>query len=192
MPEFTVIEGGGGEPGGPGDREAARARHALKTLIMECVRAVARGDDYGVRFTRALIELYETLSAVKAPIYKVVQPVMEEAYKDAIEVAWDVDEKYVDYRRFIVAASLRVAAEAMADDLAARGRKSQRETTLDRAIEEKIRVSEEQSREAGWSYTQHVTRHLGPWPVRAPRVLSPKRKEARKRSAVPKAPKAPK
>ncbi|MGA0595189.1 hypothetical protein [Enterovirga sp. CN4-39] len=191
MPEFTVIEGGGGEPGGPGDREAARARYALKVLLMECLRAVARGDDHGVRVTRALLDLYERLSAVNAPIYKVVQPVVEEAYKAAVEVPWDTDERYLDYRRPIIEASLRVAAEAIADDPAARGRKSQRETSLDRAIEEKIRDSEERSREHGWSYTQHLTRHLGPWPVRAPRLPAAKRRR-KTTKAVSKVPKASK
>jgi hypothetical protein len=55
-------------------------------------------------------------------------------------------------------------AETISTDGFARGRRSQREQALDRAIKEKILASERRSRENGWSYVADLTeRHLGKW-----------------------------
>jgi hypothetical protein len=52
VPDFTVIEGGGG--GGRDDFEAQMARQAFERLSVELLRALARGDDWGRRVSDAL------------------------------------------------------------------------------------------------------------------------------------------
>src|ERR1700676_5223523 len=45
MPDFTVIDGGG-KGRGPGDHDPDMARHHMDTLIIEILRAIARGYDH--------------------------------------------------------------------------------------------------------------------------------------------------
>jgi hypothetical protein len=56
MPDFTVIEGGGGEPKKPEDSSvpAQDARNAFERLIIEVLRATGRGEDAGARVVQSL------------------------------------------------------------------------------------------------------------------------------------------
>ncbi len=47
MPDFNVIEGGGG--GRPGDWQTIYARQSFRYLVVEILRGLARGDDSAAR-----------------------------------------------------------------------------------------------------------------------------------------------
>jgi hypothetical protein len=53
MPDFTVIDGGG-KGRSPPDFDAAMARQHMDTLILEILRALARGTDHENRVGRAV------------------------------------------------------------------------------------------------------------------------------------------
>jgi hypothetical protein len=70
-PDFTVIDGGG-KGRGPGDHDPDMARHHMDTLIIEILRAIARGYDHENRVGRTLLELFNRLSAMPpTPVYQI-------------------------------------------------------------------------------------------------------------------------
>jgi hypothetical protein len=62
MPDLTVIEGGGQGQPSP-DYEAERAEYAFQTHIIELLRALSRGDDYGSRVGQALLDFWRSAAA---------------------------------------------------------------------------------------------------------------------------------
>jgi hypothetical protein len=149
MPDFEVIEGGG-KRRGPRDFEADMARSRMNTLIIELLRAVARGDDRENRVGRTLIELFKHMSATDAPVYDMTSGPIADAHKSVSE---DRDlERYQTEIADIVLASLRVAAESCTSDGFSAGRKSQAETRLRQEVERHVIGSEKRSRQHGGSY----------------------------------------
>jgi hypothetical protein len=146
MPEFEVIEGGGKRR----DVEADMARSRMNTLIIELLRAVARGDDRENRVGRTLIDLFKHMSATDAPVYYMTSGPIMDAY-ESISGGRDPD-RYQTEIADIVLASLRVAAETCASDGFSKGRKSQAKTRLGQEVERHVIGSEKRSREHGWSY----------------------------------------
>jgi hypothetical protein len=67
----------------------------------------------------------------------------------------------------IVTGSLQLAAESLAQDPAAKGRRSKRERSLDQAIESYMIRSEQRSRDNGWSFLHHLMeQRLGDKPTK--------------------------
>jgi hypothetical protein len=147
MPDFTVIDGGG-KRRGPSDFEADMARQQIDTLIVEILRAVARGDDHENRVGRTLIKLFKHLAAADVPVYDVTSGPIADAHKS---ISGDRDGYQMEIAE-VVLASLRVAAESCATDGFAASRKSKAESRLDHSIKERILGSETRSRQNGWSY----------------------------------------
>lgn len=172
MPDFTVIEGGG-----PGDWPAERARAAFGRLVIEMLRALARGDDPGMKVLEAFNKFAKHASEASTPPAVIIDEEMSALYDRALRR--EHNDAPSDERRSILEDALRVVAESLADDPAAKGRKSKREDALLRSIESFILAREKRSRANGWSYTQNLTtNHLGKWsppprpkatPVRKPR-----------------------
>jgi hypothetical protein len=149
MPDFEVIEGGG-KRRGPRDFEADMARSRMNTLIIELLRAVARGDDHENRVGRTLIELFKHMSATDAPVYDITSAPIADAHK-SISGDRDLDGHQTEIAD-IVLASLRVAAESCTSDGFSVGRKSHAQTRLGREVEQYVVGSEKRSRQHGWSY----------------------------------------
>jgi hypothetical protein len=181
MPDFTVIDGGGkGRP--PPDYDADMARQHMNTLIVEILRAVARGNDYENRVGRALIEMYNRMAATSSvPIYEITSGPIAEAH-----AAIDSErEGYQMEVAGIVLASLKVAR--CTSDGFAKGRKSQAEDRFDSCLRERMRGDETRSRENCWSYltkfmadnfraapTAEKGRHAAPLPCSVRKQAGPK------------------
>lgn len=132
--KFTVIEGGGR---GPPDRHAAMARHHLQMLIIETLRSLARGDDPQDRVAGQLEQLFEHLTGTEVPLRSIVRDVVTDLNKKLDHGAErDIFEDKIEP---IVLAALQVAAEALADDPAAKGRLSGRQQRLRAVIESQVR-----------------------------------------------------
>jgi hypothetical protein len=76
MPDLKVIQGGGGG-GGRDDFEAQVARQAFERLVVELLRAVARGEDWGGRVSDALVELINLARETKHPLSRVIHEAVE-------------------------------------------------------------------------------------------------------------------
>ena len=159
MPEFTVIQGGGNGL----DFESEVAQQAFEQLIIEALRAIARGDDRDFRVVDALIAFTQRLDTAKTPLPTIIQNVFaslhERTFSEGEPAARERDLKD------IVRASLKFAAETMALDSAARGRLSSRRSDLTTLIEHYVIGREERAREnANRSYLSDLAeRHLGKW-----------------------------
>ena len=172
MPDLTVIEGRGqGRP--PHDYEAEQAKYALQKLIIELLRALSRGDDYGSRVSDVMLEFWRSAGATQAPFRPMVHAVISDLHEEAM-LDDNFSEGPDDCRKRIVQAAFRVAAEAMADDGAARARLSSRKRDLEDTIQAHLLARETRSRANGWSFTEELTtRHLGPWsPPPRPKVTA--------------------
>jgi hypothetical protein len=165
MPEFTVIEGGG-QGGKPReDFKAQLARDGFEILTIELLRALARGDDYGVRVTKALIEFCKRAEAAETPLFEIVDKAISNLHDLAFKAH---DRQHDHYRELaeIVQSALKVAAESMAEDAAAKARLSKRRTAMERDIESHMIGSEQRARNNGWSWLKEFgERHLGKWPA---------------------------
>lgn len=139
MPDFTIIDGGGEKR----DWDAVMAQQHFRSLVVELLRSVARGDDPTFRIVGHLNNFIE--AARKAQ--RSAGPIINDAIGDVYRELNDGDASYEEERRRIVIASLRVAAETAAQDGFAKGRLSSRETDLQRSIEHHMRGSEERSRD---------------------------------------------
>jgi len=159
MPDFTVIEGGGKER--DWDREIAQ-RH-FEDFVVVLLRSLAAGDA-SYQLTQQFFRFLEHARESEVPI----GPVFDEAIRNLHAMAFDIENApfYEVERKDITQAALRVIAESMATDNAARARRSKREDSLNQAIENKILGSETRSRENGWSYVGNLTKGLGKRPTR--------------------------
>lgn len=134
-PKFTMIRGGGG---GRRDEHARLARHHLRELIIEILRGVARAGDHKRRIASELSQLIEHAGAMETPISSIVDDVLARAH-DRLNPAATAQ----NFERWaIVTHSLRVAAEGMATDNAARGRMAMRKGDLRDAIDRHVRDRE--------------------------------------------------
>jgi hypothetical protein len=142
------------------DREVSQQN--LETLIIVLLRDLASGD-YPYRTIKQFLQFLKQAQESGVP----VGPVFDGAIKDLTKRAFHLEgpsrEPEIETKD-ILCAALRMIAETISTDGFARGRRSQREQALDRAIKEKILASERRSRENGWSYVADLTeRHLGKW-----------------------------
>jgi hypothetical protein len=151
MPDFKVITGDGRR-----DHQYHEARDELRSLIIEILRALARGNDDTNRVSARLIRLYDLLRETEAPTATIVAGVISEMNEDIGRVGslTDVRAGLED----IVLASLPVGAEACSTDGFARGRSSQRRTELRSLIEQWIIDHERGARASGWSYLKNIER----------------------------------
>ena len=159
MPDLTVIEGGGE----PRDWERQISEQHFESFVVVLLRTLAAGEG-AYRLTQEFFRFLEHAQKTEVPI----GPVFDGAVNRLHEQAFDTenqDDFRADQRR-ILQAALRVIAESMARDSAARARLSKREDSLTHAIEEKMLASERRSRENGWSYVGKLTESLGKWPAR--------------------------
>src|SRR5712691_265869 len=147
-----------------------QARHHLHLLIVEILRAVARGDDLQGRVTRELVAFIECAGKTQTPLPTIVDDVITELHKDIVPQR-DVPD-YQDEIEDIVLASLRVAAEACCHDPAASARRLQREHILKSRVESYIIGCERRAREHERSYVRSLIRDQLPpetkprWPKR--------------------------
>src|SRR6185437_7237508 len=148
------------------DLESQVAQQVFEQLIIEVLRAVARGNDRDFRVVDALIAFTQRVDAAKTPLPTIIQKAFaslhERTFSEGESVSREIDLKD------IVRASLKFAAETMALDSAARGRRSSRRSDLQTLIEYYIIGREERAREnANRSYLQALAeRHLGKWTPR--------------------------
>ena len=159
MPDFTVIEGGGE----PKDWERQISQQRFESFVVVLLRSLAAGEG-AYRLTQEFSRFLEHARKTEVPIGPVLDGAVYSLHGQAFDVE-DQDDFRADQRR-ILQAALRVIAESMASDSAARARLSKREDTLTHAIEERILGYERRSRENGWSYVANLKERLGKWPVR--------------------------
>jgi hypothetical protein len=158
-PKLTSIDGGRKGPPEPPDDDAPMARHHLHHLAIEIMRALARGDDKQNRVGEHMVELAGRIANTRATIGDLVDPVVTEIYERLTSKGDEYDEEMQE----IVLAVLQVVAETCASDPAARGRLSNREDRLRRAIEQHVIGHEKRSQKAGWSYLKKLLKeHFGP------------------------------
>jgi len=179
MPSFTVVDGDG-----PSDWNTERARDAFNKLAVEMLRAIGRGDDPEARVLRAMSEFITRAAEASTPSAVIVDEQLGALYDRAL--CHEPGDSYRDEIRAIMADSVRTLAEAMAQDAAARGRRSQREHDLRRSIEGHVISSEERARSNGWSYLQRITEPLGKWPPPNSRTTAaPVRRKAARKHGTP-------
>jgi hypothetical protein len=130
MPDFTVIEGGGQ---GPPDWKSSYARQAFRKLAVEMLRAIARGDDPEARIIRSINEFIRYASEASTSPRNIIDKALGSFFEEGLHQEFDGSSS--DERKPILEHGLRVLAESLADDPAAKGRRSKRETALIQAIE---------------------------------------------------------
>lgn len=185
MVDLRVIEGSGS----PEERQAAYAEEmaaaAFEALVVEILRAVARGSDNSHRVLDALRELYGKWTAdgvrLGPPIRTGVLSVHERLLPSD-------EDPYDGELRYLLSCALRLTAERLATDGFARGRASQREDDFRRALESYLLEKEERSRRYGGSYLTSLLSQLPPLPPRTratPRKPTKRKKAKARRSAPP-------
>jgi hypothetical protein len=165
MPDFTVIDGGGkGRP--PDDYTRRLAADALRTLLIEILRSIARGDDPERRVIKSLATFFDRI-AEASDHPAIIDDVLREMHSNLA-----ISETEFKYRRGvpeIVVAALQLAAEKSSIDEFAKSRANKRRETLRHAIESYICGIEDESRERGGSYLKDFLKiHFGkkkpnPW-----------------------------
>ncbi len=160
MPVVTVIEGGG-DGGRPGDWYNDYARQAFRKIVVEVLRALARGDDFGLQINEALRDFIGYASQASKPSGIIMDDEIRVLFKEALRM--EFDGTFSDDRKGILVDALRVVAETLADDQAAKGRLSKRDLAFSQAIERYVVERERRTRASGWSYTEELTASLGPW-----------------------------
>jgi hypothetical protein len=151
---FKVIEGGGPRP--PSDFDVVLAKQALRTLVIELLRAIARGNDPQDRVTIQVIEFYRHLAKPGIDIDPVVQTVLKDLNSilttaEMSTRASDDPDREIEH---IILSSFQVAAEQFCLDDAAEGRASQRMRRLENRIEARLRGREKRSRAHGGSFVK--------------------------------------
>jgi hypothetical protein len=159
MPDFTVIEGDGERK----DWDRQIAQQHFEEFAVALLRSLAGGDQ-SYQTTQQFFRFLQHAQESRVPIGPVIDGAIGELHRMAFET--ERADGYDVERKDVTQAALRVIAESMASDNAARARRSKREDYLNRAIEEKILGSETRSRENGWSYVENLTKRLGKWPGR--------------------------
>ena len=142
MADITTIEGGGQ----PNLKESLEAR-AFRLLIVEILRAIARGDDLNGRIADNLADLAKHMSATDTPFNTIVNGTVAELHQKLSS-----KDPAIPEADRIMLASLELAAETCAVDGFAKARAGKREDTLITAIERYMINAERRSRENGWSY----------------------------------------
>ena len=152
MPDSMVVDGGGDS----GDREVSQ--QFFEDFAVALLRSLASGE-YPYRVIEQFLRFLKHAQESKVPI----GPVFAEAIRDLNTRAFpDRDSTASPSEKTeIVLASLRVVAERLATDDAARARLSRRISDLDSAIEKDILTNEERSRAHGWSYLKNLAKRLG-------------------------------
>jgi hypothetical protein len=147
MADLTVIEGGGaGRP--PPDGEAESARRALRMMIVELLRALARGDDPELRIASLIVDFTRHASLMKTPLPSVVADVISAMSK---EVTRQGPRGEADLEH-VVSSALAVAGEICTDDAFAPMRIERKTSHLRLRIEQHIMDRETMAREYGQSY----------------------------------------
>jgi hypothetical protein len=158
MPDFTVIDGGGkGQP--PDDYARRLATDALRTLMIEILRSIARGEDRQGRVLKSLANFYDRIGET-SDHFAIINDVVREMRANIAP-----EETELRYRLGvpeILVAALQLTAEKSSDDEFAKSRASKREETLRHAIEGFICGLEDQSRKHGGSYLKDfIKTHFG-------------------------------
>jgi hypothetical protein len=173
---FKVIKGGGPRP--PGDRDVQTAAGTLRTLTIELLRALARGNDPQRRITDQLLELYKNLGKAGIGVDTVVESFLGPAHAEiaTAEAAagagkrdWEDIEGEIDH---ILLASFQVAAERLCFDDAAHGRASQRMRSLEDALKARLYSREKRSRKHGSSYLETFLKQHFPKPSKLNAALA--------------------
>ncbi|MBB3770969.1 hypothetical protein FHS55_001564 [Angulomicrobium tetraedrale] len=179
MVDLRVFEGGGSdddESRGAGAEVSAAL--AFERLVIEILRAAARGSESTHRVADALMALYEVLAVdgvrLRAPIHAGLGAVSARLTPN--------DEPYDAELRWLLQGALRLTAEKLATDGFARGRASQRQDDFDRAFESYLLDRETTARKWGGSYLMKMLKELPPLapqtPPRKPRTKSKASKKA--------------
>lgn len=163
MPDFTVVEGGGnGSRPDLRDKYRANARRAFRRLVVEMLRALARGSDSEDRVMSAMKEFITNASDGELQTSTIVEEAIGMLSTAAFEA--DEDDDPSKERKAILETGLRVIVESLAEDPAAAGREQKRIRDFRRAVDEYVVAREARTRANGWSYTQKLTTdHLGRW-----------------------------
>jgi hypothetical protein len=147
MANLTAIEGGGGPPR---DWEAESARRALRMMIVEVLRALARGDDPEQRIIKLLVDFTKQANAMKTPLSSVIAEVISDMNKEVVrEDMRDDGESEIED---VISSALAVAAELCTDDGFAKARISKRMGHLRFDIEQHVIARETMARSNGRSY----------------------------------------
>jgi hypothetical protein len=176
MPDFTVIDGGGDR--GIDGFAGQYAVQCLEDLVIEILRNLARDQLSAGRTTRLMIAFSKAAGEFDGPLFEIIAVALGNLNARTFgSEQTDLDQETQDILRY----ALRVIAESMATDGAARGRLSQRRNDMRSSIESWVHGREERSRANGWSYLDEMSRKLGKWtpPPRAVnRQPRPKNKKA--------------
>jgi hypothetical protein len=157
VPKLTSIEGGGGR--GIHSYAGERAIASFETLVIRIFRDVTR-EQSTFQLCELLFEFNAAVIECDVPLFEITKAAMANLRGRAFDAnVPEYDQEVQDVLRF----GIRVAAERMSDDSAARGRISQRSQDLETAIKWFIQGKEARTRENGWSYVENVTKSLGPW-----------------------------
>jgi hypothetical protein len=163
MPDFTIIDDGGDSR--REDKELSQ--QFFEDFVVALLRSLASGDD-PYRIVEQFFRFLKHAQQSKVPL----GPVFAAAIRDLNDRAFPDKDGFLllEERTEIVLASLRVIAERLANDDAARGRLSKRVRDLDGAIERDILAKEERSRDHGWSHLKNLAQRLGKRPKNEPPI----------------------
>lgn len=161
MLDSAVVDG----TGDSGDREVSQ--QFFEDFAVALLRSLASGD-YPYRVVEQFLRFLKHAQESKVP----VGPVFAGAIRDLNARAFPERDSTASLgeKTEIVLASLRVLAERLVTDDAARARLSKRISDLDSAIERDILTNEERSRAHGWSYLKSLAKRLGNRPNRSVRL----------------------
>jgi hypothetical protein len=165
MPDFTVIDGGGE----PHDFEADLVRRAFARLVISIFRALANGDDPECRIHDALVSISQHSGTARMPLVSILDDVIPSLNEELFVT--DRPALFEPEMLGIVRDSLRIAAETIAPDQAARTRRSSRLSDLQSSIERYMIAREIFSRtNSGGSYlASFAERHVGKLGRKKPR-----------------------
>lgn len=130
MPDFKVIKGGGQ---GPPDYHAPMAVGAFKSMTIELLRAMVRGEDHEGRVAKYLEAFIGYVGSSKKSHVAIIEEAIEQLHS-SIEPPDDRGTRSYAGIEGVIQASLQVAAENCCSDGAAQGRASQRQETLERRM----------------------------------------------------------
>lgn len=155
MPDLTVIDGGYD----PLHSERLLAQRHFEAFAISLLRSLASGQ-VSHEVVRQLVFFAGRVSERELPIASVIDAAVSNLHSEAFEQK-KVGEIDREMRR-ISQASLRVVAESMARDTAAKARISRRMEELQSAIEAHVLADEERARSRGWSYLRKLAETVRP------------------------------
>jgi hypothetical protein len=163
MPDFTIIDGD--DDSGGENRELSQ--QFFEDFVVALLRSLASGDD-PYRVVEQFFRFLKQAQQSKVPI----GPIFAAAIRDLNDRAFPNKDGFLSLEEWseIILASLRVIAERLATDDAARARLSKRVSNLDVAIERDILAKEGRSRDRGWSYLKNLEQRLGKRPKNEPSI----------------------